>query len=272
MAQQQSHLPLVIAGTAAVHLLIAVAIDFASVTWREDDDDERETLSLIDIDTSKIPPPEPVPPPEIAPEEPPVVPPPVETPQVQQRPTRAPRTARTEVPPPSTPLPTADPSPNAGGGPVVNLPGIAPAAKGVAAGSGKPQTGKLGRGGKGGGGGAGDGAGDGPGTAPPVVASISSIKTPAEPKDGFDYFDAAKSYPPEARRLGVEGKLRVRLTVDVNGRVVGVKLLGSLGHGLDELALSRARAIQFTPALDANDRPMTSWVVWTFTFTLPSDT
>jgi hypothetical protein len=36
--------------------------------------------------------------------------------------------------------------------------------------------------------------------------------------------------------------------------------------------MSRARAIQFTPALDSNDRPVASTVVWTFNFTLPSDT
>lgn len=271
MAQQQSTIPLVIAGTAAVHLLIAVAIDVASVVGREEEDDETDTLSLVDIDTSQLPPPPPEPPPEVLPEEPPVTPPPVETPQVQPRRT-APRTPRADVPPPSTPLPTVDPTPTAGGGAVVNLPGIAPAARGVAAGTGKPTTGRLGRGGKGGGRGTGDGGGDGPGTAPVVAASISSIKTPAVPKEGFDYFDAATSYPAEARRLGIEGKLRVRLTVDVAGKVVAVKLLGSLGHGLDELALSRARAIRFTPALDPVNKPVASTVVWTFTFTLPSDT
>ena len=39
-----------------------------------------------------------------------------------------------------------------------------------------------------------------------------------------------------------------------------------------ELALSRARAIEFVPAKDSDDKPVASVVVWTFTFTLPSDT
>ncbi|MBZ0234765.1 MAG: TonB family protein, partial [Deltaproteobacteria bacterium] len=132
--------------------------------------------------------------------------------------------------------------------------------------------GRVGRGGSGGGSGSGRGPGDGPGVAPVVATSVASIKTPAEAKEGFDYFDARKSYPAEARRLGVEGKLRVRLVVDANGKVTQAKLLGSLGHGLDELALARARAIEFVPAKDANDKPVASVVVWTFTFTLPSDT
>jgi len=105
-----------------------------------------------------------------------------------------------------------------------------------------------------------------------IPTSIASIKTPAEAKDGFDYFDARRSYPAEARRLGIEGRIRVRLTVDASGKVTQAKLLGSLGHGLDELALSRARAIQFTPARDTDDKPVASTVIWTFTFTLPSDT
>ncbi|MBE7454414.1 MAG: TonB family protein [Kofleriaceae bacterium] len=91
-------------------------------------------------------------------------------------------------------------------------------------------------------------------------------------KAGFDYFDARKSYPAEARRLGVEGKIRVRLLVDATGKVTQARLLGGLGHGLDELALARARAIEFEPALDSDDRPVASVVIWTFTFTLPSDT
>jgi TonB family protein len=65
----------------------------------------------------------------------------------------------------------------------------------------------------------------------------------------------------------------VRLVVDATGKVAQAKLLGKgLGHGLDELALARARAIEFVPAKDSDDQPVASVVVWTFTFTLPSDT
>ena len=46
-------------------------------------------------------------------------------------------------------------------------------------------------------------------------------------------------------------------------------LLNRLGHGLDELALKRAAEIEFEPARDTDDRPVTSVVVWTFTMTLP---
>jgi periplasmic protein TonB len=52
-----------------------------------------------------------------------------------------------------------------------------------------------------------------------------------------------------ARAAGVEGKVRVQLTVDESGRVVDVKLLQGLGYGLDEAALSAARQAEFEPAV-----------------------
>jgi protein TonB len=52
-----------------------------------------------------------------------------------------------------------------------------------------------------------------------------------------------------ARAAGVEGKVRVQLTVDEAGHVVDVKLLQGLGYGLDEAALSAARRAEFEPAV-----------------------
>lgn len=52
-----------------------------------------------------------------------------------------------------------------------------------------------------------------------------------------------------ARAAGVEGKVRVQLTVDESGRVTDVKLLQGLGYGLDEAALAAARRAEFEPAL-----------------------
>jgi len=52
-----------------------------------------------------------------------------------------------------------------------------------------------------------------------------------------------------ARAAGVEGKVRVQLTVDESGSVVDVKLLQGLGYGLDEAALAAARRAEFEPAV-----------------------
>ncbi|HUQ07973.1 MAG TPA: energy transducer TonB [Kofleriaceae bacterium] len=258
-----------IAGTLAVHLILAVVIDAVSVVWRPEPKPQLQKLRFVNIDDI-IPDPPPPPEPEVATPELVDTPP---VPQPEQPRMRTPRSAKTTPQAKSDTPPTPQITPPAGGsGPVVNLPGIAPAARGVAAGSGQPTRGRLGRGGDGTGSGSGSGAGVGSATAPVVATSVASIKTPAEAKEGFDYFDARKSYPAEAKRLGVEGKLRVRLLVDAGGKVTQAKLLGSLGHGLDELALARARAIEFVPAKDSDDKAVASVVVWTFTFTLPSDT
>jgi TonB family protein len=94
------------------------------------------------------------------------------------------------------------------------------------------------------------------------------IKQLAMPKGDYGYV-LSKDYPPEAKRLAIEGTLKVRLVVDATGKVVSATLLDHLGHGLDELALSQARGFAFTPARDADDRPVTSVVVWTFRMTPP---
>ena len=52
-----------------------------------------------------------------------------------------------------------------------------------------------------------------------------------------------------ARAAGVEGKVRVQLTVDESGHVVDVKLLQGLGYGLDEAALAAAKRAEFDPAV-----------------------
>ncbi len=57
------------------------------------------------------------------------------------------------------------------------------------------------------------------------------------------------AYTEAARAAGVEGKVRVELTVDEGGRVVDVRVLSSLGHGLDEAAVAAAKAASFAPAM-----------------------
>jgi protein TonB len=115
---------------------------------------------------------------------------------------------------------------------------------------------------------------DGTGIALPVGGSTrsaarSATPPPAAPKrlqavaaapTGLDPCEepAAKPKPrnvPQpagteaARAAGVEGKVRVQLTVDETGRVVDVKLLQGLGYGLDEAALAAARQAEFEPAV-----------------------
>ena len=57
------------------------------------------------------------------------------------------------------------------------------------------------------------------------------------------------AYTDQARAAGIEGKVRVELTVDETGRVVSVRVISGLGYGLDEAAVAAAQRATFQPAV-----------------------
>ncbi len=57
------------------------------------------------------------------------------------------------------------------------------------------------------------------------------------------------AYTDAARAANVEGKVRIEIVVDETGKVVSVRALTSLGHGLDEAALNAARSATFEPGM-----------------------
>lgn len=248
------------AGTLAIHVIIAVLGDALIVSIPRHPPDPPPKLTLVDVEIKR---PMPVPQPQPAAQQ---EAPKQEAPKQVVRPQKV---ARTTTPPPTTEPPptTTPPSDDSGGGPPVTTMGdIAPAAVAHAV-QGKPTSGPKGTGGRGGGTGSGTGAGSS--DAPPAPMSVATIKKRALPKGDFSYFDASKDYPPEAKQLGIEGVIRVRLIVDDSGKVKSAVLLNKLGHGLDDLALARAKKIEFDPATDTDDKPVTSVVIWTFNMTLP---
>ncbi len=116
----------------------------------------------------------------------------------------------------------------------------------------------------------GGGAPTATGTATIRTVSVASLKRRPKPIGDTDFVDARKNYPAAARRLSVEGSIKVRLVIDAEGTVRQRKLIKKLGHGLDELALRLAAKLRFEPAIDTDDKPVAAVVVWTFHFTLPS--
>jgi len=106
------------------------------------------------------------------------------------------------------------------------------------------------------------------GTAPPAPVSIAAIKKRAMPVGDVAYL-STRDYPDQARRLGIGGEVKVRLVVDATGKVVKRTLVKKLGHGLDELAMTLAAKLRFEPAVDADDRAVSSIVVWNFDFVPP---
>jgi periplasmic protein TonB len=250
------------AGTLAIHLLIAVAGDAIVVLNPLRRDEPPPQVELIDIEPV-APPPEPPPPEQKQPE-----------PEVQEdpKPVAQPvqKVARRSEPPPRTNEPPPPPSdtPPSGGAPMATMEGIPPpSATGIPVIGGKKPGDRIGRGGTGTGTGTGSGAGSSDELPKPV--SIATIKKQAMPKGDFGFLAIGKDYPAEAKALGIEGAIRVRLLVDENGKVKSAVLVSKLGHGLDELALERAKQIVFEPARDTDDKPVSSTVIWTFTMTIP---
>lgn len=251
-----------VSATLMIHFSIGIAADVAREYGKQRRRAPTPTIELIDVEVPALPPKPPPPAPAVppAPDLTPVTPPP-RTARRAVAPIAT--SAATDLAPVTAPPISDDRAP--GGSPTVSLPNAPPSARGVAVRKGAVSSGPIGRGGAGGG--TGQGQGDGDGDRP---LSIAMIKTQAMPKGDYSYFDARKDYPEEAKRLGIEGKIRIRLTVSDSGRVIAVTAINKLGYGLDEIAKAQALRLEFTPAKDTNDRAVASFVVWTFTFTLPS--
>jgi protein TonB len=253
-----------VSGTIAIHLILIVFSDAVTVYNPYRPPPPAPRIEMIDIEVPAIV--TPPPPPIVAP----VLPEPetkkVEPPKVVARTQVRVQTRSVEPPPETQPEvtnPNPNPDPTAGGDQVVTLDSAPPGATGVGVGVGKRTSEHVGRGGHGGGTGAGLGSGASPAVVP---VSIANIKTQAVPKGDPGYI---KDYPVEAQRLGIEGVIKVRLVVDAQGKVTSATLISRLGYGLDELALRRAKTIEFEPARDTDNHPVASQLTWTFYMTLP---
>lgn len=150
--------------------------------------------------------------------------------------------------------------------PVIKMANLGTGTSGPLVARGKPKTRKVGTGGDGTNtGGGGDKASTG--TGGPRAVSIAAIKKRAKPLNAD--LDTSKLYTPEAKRLGIEGQVKVFLVVDNTGKVVRARLTKRLGHGLDKVALKLARKLRFQPAIDTEGRAVADKLEWTFTFVLP---
>jgi protein TonB len=75
-------------------------------------------------------------------------------------------------------------------------------------------------------------------------------------------------YPPAARRLGVQGKVLLRVQVSVEGRATTVELFQSSGStALDQAAISAVRKWRFVPAKQGAELAA-AWVLVPINFKL----
>jgi protein TonB len=75
-----------------------------------------------------------------------------------------------------------------------------------------------------------------------------------------------ENYPPEAKRLGIEGAVRIKIGIDEKGNVVQVKLVERGGHGFDEAAMKAMKQAKFKPAMTSDGRAVPCNIIWTYRF------
>jgi len=76
-----------------------------------------------------------------------------------------------------------------------------------------------------------------------------------------------KSYPEDARRLGLEGDVRLELLVSEKGRVIETRILKRAGNGFDRAARKLVKLFRFRPAMQGK-KPVAVWIPWTYKFRL----
>lgn len=77
-------------------------------------------------------------------------------------------------------------------------------------------------------------------------------------------------YPVMARRIGKEGKVVLRLTIDDKGNLSNVEVIENGGYGFTEAAVEAARKSSFLPALK-DGKPVASRAILPIRFSLRSD-
>ena len=101
----------------------------------------------------------------------------------------------------------------------------------------------------------------------PSFAPVSEIYIGEFPKLIREIKDV--HYPDEARRLGIEGKVVLRVGIDRAGAIRSVKVLKSAGHGFDEVAVKAMWRFQFTPCRTHQGDAVDCLITYTYGFQEP---
>jgi TonB family protein len=74
-------------------------------------------------------------------------------------------------------------------------------------------------------------------------------------------------YPPDARKMGIEGKVELKVSIDENGDVRQVKIIGRpAGYGFDEAARDALRQFKFSPARTSDGKAVATNIRYTYRF------
>lgn len=106
---------------------------------------------------------------------------------------------------------------------------------------------------------------------PPMAVSRTPVQKPQQAKPPRRISFPRVDYPESARHLGIEGKVRLLLHIDEQGKVVKVEVIAGLHPLLDQAAAAAAKAAVYEPAADAQGRPVASTAAVTVRFELEEE-
>jgi protein TonB len=110
--------------------------------------------------------------------------------------------------------------------------------------------------------------------APPAerpYKPVSALYIKTMPEIDSEECGRGVPFPQQARELGIQGDVVLRVELDEKGQVQSAKVLSGLGYGLDQAAIHALKfKCKFTPAIASDGSPV-SYVIpaYTFHFELP---
>jgi protein TonB len=108
---------------------------------------------------------------------------------------------------------------------------------------------------------------------PPPLPPAPPLSPTFEPVDDESIADWPKArlevkpaYPAIAQRMGIGGKVQLRIEIDRKGNIKSVRVLRKVGYGMDEEAVKAMWKFKFDPAKDADGKPVDVVITYTHVF------
>jgi TonB family protein len=87
-------------------------------------------------------------------------------------------------------------------------------------------------------------------------------------EDAARIVEIKPDYPAEARRLQIEGQVKVRVAIDRQGNMRWARVIKSAGYGMDEAVKQTLPRQKFKPAHACDGRVVDQIITYTYTFRL----
>jgi len=78
--------------------------------------------------------------------------------------------------------------------------------------------------------------------------------------------NSADIYPPDAYKMGIEGKVVLKVGINTSGDVVQVRVISKAGNGFDEAARNALRQFKFSPARTSDGQAVDYSLTYTYVF------